>query len=162
MGQAVEALAAERGHAVVARFDSTHPLTEADASALHGADVVIDFSLPGLAPAHIERYCRWNQAAVVGTTGWYDALDQVREWVAESEAAILYAPNFSLGVALLVRALRHRKGARAGIRVAGLTPWTRRNFARWLFEDYPRAVVATPSRWHRGVFTGPGTYADRT
>jgi len=62
--------------------------------------------------------------------------------------------------ALLVRALRHRKGARAAIRAAGLTPWTRRNFARWLFEDYPRAVVGTPSRWHRGVFTGPGAYAD--
>jgi menaquinone-9 beta-reductase len=62
--------------------------------------------------------------------------------------------------ALLVRALRHRKGARAAIRVAGATPWTRRNFARWLFEDYPRAVVTTPSRWHRGVFTGPGAFAE--
>lgn len=63
--------------------------------------------------------------------------------------------------ALLVRAIQHRKGARAAIRVAGLTPWTRRNFARWLFEDYPRAVAGTPSRWHRGVFAGPGAYADR-
>ena len=63
--------------------------------------------------------------------------------------------------ALLVRAIQHRTGARAAIRVAGLTPWTRRNFARWLFEDYPRAVVGTPSRWHRGVFAGPGAYADR-
>jgi hypothetical protein len=45
--------------------------------------------------------------------------------------------------------------------MAGLTPWTRRNVARWLFEDYPRAVVATPSRWHRGVFTGPGSFARR-
>lgn len=64
--------------------------------------------------------------------------------------------------ALLVRALGHRKGARAAIRVAGLTPWTRRNFARWLFEDYPRAVVATPGRWHRGVFSGPGAFVDAT
>lgn len=63
---------------------------------------------------------------------------------------------------LLVRAIQHRKGARAGIRVAGATPWTRRNFGRWLFEDYPRAVVATPGRWHRGVFTGPGAYRDVT
>jgi hypothetical protein len=31
--------------------------------------------------------------------------------------------------------------------VAGATDWTRRNFARWLFEDYPRAIVATPRRW---------------
>ena len=62
--------------------------------------------------------------------------------------------------ALLVRAIQHRKGARAAIRVAGLTPWTRRNFGRWLFEDYPRAVAVTPRRWHRSVFTGPGAYRD--
>jgi len=59
---------------------------------------------------------------------------------------------------LLIRAVRHRKGVRAGLRLAGGTDWTRRNFARWLFEDYPRALVATPRRWHRGMFTGPGAY----
>ncbi len=49
---------------------------------------------------------------------------------------------------------------RAGLAVglAGATPWTRRNFVRWMFEDYPRAMVATPHRWHRGMFTGPGSY----
>jgi hypothetical protein len=40
----------------------------------------------------------------------------------------------------------------------GATGWTRRNFARWLFEDYPRAVLATPRRWHRGMLSGPGAY----
>lgn len=54
--------------------------------------------------------------------------------------------------------LRHRRGAQAGVRLAGATPWTRRNFVRWMFEDYPRAVIATPHRWHREVFTGPGSY----
>ncbi len=62
---------------------------------------------------------------------------------------------------LLTRAMRHRKGAEIAIAVAGATPWTRRNFARWLFEDYPRAVVVTPRRWRRGMFTGPGArFAD--
>jgi flavin-dependent dehydrogenase len=59
---------------------------------------------------------------------------------------------------LLIRALKHRKGARAAVRVAGLSPWTRRNFARWLFEDYPRAILATPRRWHRHLLSGPGAY----
>ena len=59
---------------------------------------------------------------------------------------------------LLIRAVRHRKGVRAGLRLAGATRWTRANFARWLFEDYPRALAATPRRWHRGMFTGPGAY----
>ena len=59
---------------------------------------------------------------------------------------------------LLVRALRHRKGARAAVRVAGATPWTRRNFARWLFEDEPRAIAVTPRRWHRHLLERPGAY----
>ena len=59
---------------------------------------------------------------------------------------------------LLIRALRHRKGARVAVRIAGLSAWTRRNFARWLFEDYPRGVIATPRRWRRGMFSGPGAY----
>ena len=54
--------------------------------------------------------------------------------------------------------IAHRKGLRATLRLAGATGWTRRNFARWLFEDYPRAVVVTPHRWHRGMFSGPGAY----
>jgi geranylgeranyl reductase family protein len=62
--------------------------------------------------------------------------------------------------ALLVRALRHRKGARAAIRVAGATDWTRRHFARWLFEDSPRGLPFTPSRWGRGVLSGPGAFRD--
>ena len=41
---------------------------------------------------------------------------------------------------------------------AGATGWTRRNFARWLFEDYPRAVVVTPHRWNRRLFTSPGAF----
>lgn len=59
---------------------------------------------------------------------------------------------------LLIRALKHRKGARAAVRIAGATAWTRRNFARWLFEDYPRALAVTPRRWRRKMFTGPGAY----
>jgi geranylgeranyl reductase family protein len=61
---------------------------------------------------------------------------------------------------LLIRALRHRKGARFAVRVAGATAWTRRNFARWLFEDYPRAILVTPRRWQRGMLAGPGAFPE--
>jgi geranylgeranyl reductase family protein len=59
---------------------------------------------------------------------------------------------------LLSRALSHRKGVRIALRVAGSSDWTRRNFGRWLFEDYPRAALLTPGRWHRGMFSGSGAY----
>jgi geranylgeranyl reductase family protein len=59
---------------------------------------------------------------------------------------------------LLQHVLRVPLGARAAIRAASLTPWTRRNFARWMWEDYPRALLLTPRRWHRGALTAPGAY----
>jgi hypothetical protein len=49
-------------------------------------------------------------------------------------------------------------GARMALWTTGLMPWTRRNFARWLFEDYPRALLATPRRWKRGSLSAPGAY----
>jgi menaquinone-9 beta-reductase len=64
--------------------------------------------------------------------------------------------------ALLQRVLRNPLGARVAIRAADVNPWTRRSFARWMFEDYPRAVVLTPGRWRRGMFDSPGAFATAT
>jgi len=108
MGTAVEA-AIERGgrHSVVARFDEVRPLLDVrDPEELHGADVIIDFTAPDVVLDNIHRYCFWGIDAVVGTTGWYDDIPRVAEWVEEGQNGVLYAPNFSLGVAALVRALR--------------------------------------------------------
>ena len=126
MGQAVEAVAAERGHAVVARFDAETPLLDArDADALGGADVCIDFSVPDVALDQIHRYAFWGVDAIVGTTGWHDRVETVREWVDEGGAGLLYASNFSLGLALVARAL------------GGLLPLLDR------LEDYDVAVHET-------------------
>jgi geranylgeranyl reductase family protein len=54
--------------------------------------------------------------------------------------------------------LRHDWGARGAVRVVGRSDWTRRNFARWMFEDEPRAIALTPRRWHRRFLTRPGAY----
>jgi geranylgeranyl reductase family protein len=59
----------------------------------------------------------------------------------------------------LGRVLAHPRGARGAIRVvAGSGEWGRRNFARWMFEDEPRAIVTTPRRWHRRFLKQPGAY----
>lgn len=106
MGKAVEAVATSRGHAIVARFNSGRPLVSARGRAsLAGAEVAIDFSLPPLVVDHVRRYCAWRLPAVIGVTGWYEALPDVEALVASGTAPILYAPNFSLGVAVLNHAL---------------------------------------------------------
>ncbi len=51
-------------------------------------------------------------------------------------------------------------GARGAIRVVAASgEWGRRNFARWMFEDEPRALVLTPTRWHRRFLARPGAWA---
>ena len=60
----------------------------------------------------------------------------------------------------LQRILARRIGADGAVRLAGISQWTRRNFARWMFEDYPRALVATPRRWSRGALSTSGAYRD--
>jgi len=55
--------------------------------------------------------------------------------------------------------LADTRGCEVAIAAASSTGWTRRNFARWLFEDYPRAVALTARRWRRGVLSGPGAFS---
>jgi flavin-dependent dehydrogenase len=58
----------------------------------------------------------------------------------------------------LIHVLSSPLGARGALRIAGATNWTRRNFARWLFEDYPRALVVTPGRWRAHSWSRPGAW----
>ena len=105
MGQAVAAEAADGPHDIIARFNSDRPFLDAERSAFSSADVAIDFSLPTLAVPHLRRYCEWRLPVVMGTTGWYDELEEVQSLVDQHEASVLYAPNFSIGVAVLSRAV---------------------------------------------------------
>ena len=58
----------------------------------------------------------------------------------------------------LGKILQSSIGARGALRLASLTPWTRRNFVRWMFEDEPRAAVFTPRRWHKGFLKRDGAF----
>ena len=60
--------------------------------------------------------------------------------------------------ALLSNVLSHEAGARGAIRLLASSEWSRRNFARWMFEDEPRAIAFTPSRWHPHPFHQPAPY----
>jgi len=64
--------------------------------------------------------------------------------------------------ATLGNVLTNQTGAEWALKTAGMTNWTSRNFARWLFEDYPRAVLGTPGRWRRDLFSQPGAYASES
>lgn len=60
---------------------------------------------------------------------------------------------------MLSRVLSRSAGARGAISlVARSGSRGRRHFARWMFEDEPRAILLTPSRWHRKLLRSAGPY----
>lgn len=59
----------------------------------------------------------------------------------------------------LSKVLARDTGARGAIAILDHAGnWGRRNFARWMFEDEPRAIALTPRRWHRRLFRRTGAY----
>jgi 4-hydroxy-tetrahydrodipicolinate reductase len=102
MGRAIADLAQDRGFEVVARIGHAQPVTR---EALAGARVAIEFTVPGAAAANVLACAKAGCPVVVGTTGWYDQLPMLRAELDKAGAAMLYAPNFSVGVAIFDRVL---------------------------------------------------------
>jgi 4-hydroxy-tetrahydrodipicolinate reductase len=97
MGRIIEQFAIERGHEVVLKVnvDNLEDLTIPN---LEQADVAIDFSTPDSALSNIEICFAAHVPVVVGTTGWYGHLQEVKNKCEESNNTLLYASNFSIGV----------------------------------------------------------------
>jgi 4-hydroxy-tetrahydrodipicolinate reductase len=72
---------------------------------LAGADVVVDFTHPGVVMDNLRWCVDHGLAAVVGTSGFgEDRLAEVRGWLsAQPEARVLVVPNFSVGAVLMMR-----------------------------------------------------------
>ena len=94
MGQAIEKIAIDRGHTIVAKIDKDNP------DEAFQADVAINFSVPMAAYENITSAIDKKIPVVCGTTGWLDRLDEVETLCQQNEGAFLYASNFSLGVNL--------------------------------------------------------------
>jgi 4-hydroxy-tetrahydrodipicolinate reductase len=103
MGREVEAAAKAAGHEVVAVVDDTAGATR---GALAEAQVAIDFTLPDAALDNIRKVSGAGLDMVVGTTGWYDHLDEARAAVNAAGTGLVWAPNFSLGVQVFFRLAR--------------------------------------------------------
>ncbi len=105
MGRAVAARAEARGHTVQAllgREDLAAGALPADRIA--GADVAIEFTRPDAAAANVRQLVSLGIPTIVGTTGWEAQFPAVADLVRERGGALLYAANFSVGVALFLRA----------------------------------------------------------
>ncbi len=103
-GSLVAEVARERGHGVRALdiFENEHA-SALTAPNLAGVDVVIDFTAPEAAIENMRAVLALGARIVVGTTGWYAHLDEMKALAIKRNAALLYGTNFSIGVQKLFR-----------------------------------------------------------
>ncbi len=99
MGKEIEKIALERGHEIILKIDIESDWTKAKAL-LASADVAIEFSTPQSTIQNIFHSFDVNVPVVVGTTGWMEQLDHVKEVCEKNNQTLFYASNFSIGVNL--------------------------------------------------------------
>lgn len=110
-GSLVAAIAADRGHSVrVLDEAQNHNAMALTPPLLTGFEVIIDFTTPVAAVQNMRACLATGAKMVVGTTGWYAQLDDMRALAERRSATLLYGTNFSYGVQILFRlaeTLRH-------------------------------------------------------
>jgi len=103
-GSLVAEVARERGHSVRAldinENEHASALTEPN---LAGVDVVVDFTAPEAAAENMRAVLSLGGHIVVGTTGWYAHLEEMKALAAKRGGGLLYGTNFSMGVQKLFR-----------------------------------------------------------
>jgi 4-hydroxy-tetrahydrodipicolinate reductase len=103
-GSLVAEVARERGHGVRALdiLENEHAAA-LTAPNLAGVDVVIDFTAPEAAVENMRAVLSLGSRIVVGTTGWYARLDDMKALAERRGGGLLFGTNFSIGVQKLFR-----------------------------------------------------------
>ncbi|MGA1982326.1 MAG: 4-hydroxy-tetrahydrodipicolinate reductase [Acidobacteriaceae bacterium] len=114
-GKLVSEVAAERGHGV----SGLDVLENSGAGALTpplvaGFDVVIDFTTPEAVVQNMRACLGMGAKMVVGTTGWYDKLADMRALAERKGAGLLYGTNYSIGVQVMLKLAEQMASSLAG------------------------------------------------
>lgn len=100
MGREIETVAQSREHEIIAKLDTPDDwMTRM--KIISQADVIMEFSTPGSVLGNIRNCFDLRLPVVVGTTGWHNQAEVVREWCRTEKQSIFVASNFSIGVNIL-------------------------------------------------------------
>lgn len=100
MGKMVEEIALSKSDTIVGIIDKDEDWQTFDKNNTYKDIVAIDFSIPSKVLDNIEKAWERNIAIVVGTTGWYDKLEEITQRANQEGKTLFWASNFSIGVFL--------------------------------------------------------------
>jgi len=137
MGQSIRGLALAKGWNIAALLGEKESAggKGISRSTLGDAQVAVEFTEPKAAVANIAAALRSGVPVVVGTTGWYQQLPEVTRLANETGVGLLWSPNFSLGINVLLEMARY-----AGTLMAQLS-----DFDAHIVETHHSAKKDAPS-----------------
>jgi 4-hydroxy-tetrahydrodipicolinate reductase len=110
-GKLVADIAHERGHGVhVLDAKENRDAAALTAPFVAGFDVVIDFTTPDAVVQNMRACLATGAKMVIGTTGWYDKLNDMRSLTDRKGAGLMYGTNYSIGVQVMLE-LAEKMGA---------------------------------------------------
>lgn len=101
MGHAIERIALERGHKIVAIIDADN-LSDFDSPEFLSADIAIEFTTPKTAVENYHKCFQRHIPVVSGTTSW-GSPSELSEEIKRLNATFFWTSNFSIGVNIFFR-----------------------------------------------------------
>jgi 4-hydroxy-tetrahydrodipicolinate reductase len=109
MGRLIFNEAKKKGINVISTIDSYAKdamYKEINKTSLKDVDVAIDFTHPDSIIDDIKLVSSLGVNMVVGTTGWYDRMSEVKEIVNKSKIGFIWSGNFSIGVNVFFKLIK--------------------------------------------------------
>jgi 4-hydroxy-tetrahydrodipicolinate reductase len=137
MGRMIEQFAPEYGFSVALKLDEFNnaDFEGVTAENFRGIDVAIDFSIPAAVRRNVEGIAALGVNMVIGTTGWLEHMDAIKQTVEANGIGLVWSPNYSVGVNAFFRLVEE------AARLLESQP----SYAAWAWEIHHSAKKDAPS-----------------
>jgi 4-hydroxy-tetrahydrodipicolinate reductase len=137
MGRMIEQFAPEYGFSVALKLDEFNNASFEGVTGenFRGIDVAIDFSIPSAVLRNVESIASLGVNIVVGTTGWLEHVEAVKQAAEANRIGLVWSPNYSVGVNAFFRLVRE------AARLLESQP----SYAAWAWEIHHSAKKDAPS-----------------
>ncbi len=103
MGQEIDKLCRESENFEIISISLKSKGEELDIDGIAKADVAIDFTSRDVVVKNIEQIAKLGIDLVIGTTGWYDEMEEVKKTVNVHKIGLVYSSNFSIGANIFLK-----------------------------------------------------------
>lgn len=110
MGHEIERISRAKGINVATIIDpnekgASHK--KINGASMKNVDVCIDFTNPNAVINSLQKISQFKKNMVIGTTGWYEKIDEAKDIAKKSGIGLIYASNFSIGINIFFRIIEN-------------------------------------------------------